>query len=218
MPFRSLVFFAALALLTGRGLAELKWDRPQQNFQRTPEDGEIEVRFAFRNAGAGPVTIKTLRPSCGCTTAHLEKKTFAPGETGEVVAHFVFGDRRGPHRKTIEVRTDEVPTEPLLLDLRVNIHDPLTIAPTLVFWKRGEPGVAKTVLLTADAAQQVRIKSVTSSNPRLPANLETIKAGEQYAVSVTPADTAQKESAEISVLTDFPADAPHTYVIHARVK
>ncbi len=218
MYFRSLALLVALLLTAGRGLAELKWDRPVQSFQRTPEDGEIEVRFAFRNAGAGPVTIKTLRPSCGCTTAYLEKKTFAPGEAGEVVAHFVFGDRRGPHRKTIEVRTDDAAAESVVLDLRVNIHDPLTIAPALVFWKRGEPGEAKTVQLTADTGQPVRIKSVVSSNPRVAAKLETIKAGQQYVVSVTPADTAQKESAEISLLTDFPADAPRTYVIHARVK
>ena len=218
MHFHALAFLAALLLLTGRGCAELQWDKPVQQFQRTPADGEIEVRFTFKNTGAAPVTIKTLRPSGGCTTAHLEKKTYAPGETGEVVAHFVFGDRKGPQRKTIEVRTDDAPTEPALLDLRVNIHDPLTIAPALVFWKRGEPAELKTVQLTADAGQQVRIKSVTSSNPRLPAKLVAIKAGEQYAVSVQPADTAQKESAEISVLTDFPADAPRTYILHARVK
>ena len=218
MHIRSLAILAALLLLTGRGFADIKWDRPVQQFQRTPADGEIEVRFTFKNAGATPVTIKTLRPSCGCTTAHLAKKTYAPGEAGEVVAHFVFGDRRGPHRKTIEVRTDDAPTEPVLLDLRVNIHDPLTVAPELVFWKRDEPAEPKTVQLTVDAGQPVRIKSVVSSNPRLPAKLVTIKPGEQYAVSVTPADTAQKESAEISVLTDFPADAPRTYILHARVK
>ena len=218
MHFRSLAFLAALLFLTDRGLAELKWDKPVQSFQRTPADGEIEVHFTFRNAGAAPVTIKTLRSSCGCTTAHLEKKTFAPGEAGEVVAHFVFGDRKGPHRKTIEVRTDDAPMEPVMLDLRVNIHDPLTIAPALVFWKRGEPGEAKTVQLTVDAEQHVRIKSVVSSNPRVAAKLETIKVGEQYAVSVTPVDTTQKESAEISVLTDFPADAPRIYILHARVK
>ena len=218
MHLRSLAFLAALLLLAGRGFAGLQWDKPVQQFQRTPADGEIEVRFTFRNTGAAPVTIKTLRSSCGCTTARLEKKTSAPGEAGEVVARFVFGDRKGPHRKTIEVRTDDAPTEPVLLDLRVNIHDPLTVAPALVFWKRGEPGEAKTVQLTADADQHVRIKSVTSSNPRLPAKLETIKVGEQYAVSVKPADTTQKESAEIRVLTDFPADAPRTYILHARVK
>jgi len=37
-------------------------------------------------------------------------------------------------------------------------------------------------------------------------------------VSVQPVDTTQKESAEISVQTDFPADAPRVYIIHARVK
>ncbi len=218
MSLRALAFLSALLLLTVRGSAELKWDRLVQQFQRTPADGEIEAHFAFRNVGAAPVTIKTLRSSCGCTTARLEKKTYAPGEAGEVVARFVFGDRQGPQRKTVEVRTDDAPTAPVLLDLRVMIHDPLTVAPALVFWKRGEPGAAKTVQITADAGQRVRIKSVVSSNPRLPAKLETIKAGEQYVVSVTPADTAQKESAEISVQTDFPADAPRTYTIHARVK
>jgi hypothetical protein len=100
----------------------------------------------------------------------------------------------------------------------VLIHDPLTIAPALVWWKRGEATEAKSVTLTADADQHVRIKSVTSSNPRLPAKLVTTKAGEQYTITIQPTDTAQKESAEISVLTDFPPDAPHTYVIQARVK
>ena len=218
MPFRFLAFLAALLLLTDRGFAELKWDKPVQQFQRSPADGEIEAHFTFRNVGAAAVTIRTLRSSCGCTTARLEKKTYAPGEAGEVVARFVFGARKGQQRKTIEVRMDDAPKEPALLDLRVHIHDPLTIAPALVFWKRGEPGEATSVQLTADAAQRVRIKSVTSSNPRLPARLETIKPGEQYVISVKPADTAQKESAEISVATDFPADAPRTYILHARVK
>ena len=76
-----------------------------------------------------------------------------------------------------------------------------------------------TLLLSGHGfGQHVRIKGVTSSNPRLPAKLETIKTGEQYVVSVQPSDTVQKESAEISVLTDFPADAPRTYILQARVK
>ena len=54
--------------------------------------------------------------------------------------------------------------------------------------------------------------------PRLTAKLENTKAGEPYTISVAPADTTQKESAEISVQTDFPADAPRAYTIHARIK
>lgn len=218
MSARTRAVVALLFLLTVPGWAQLRWDNPVQQFQRTPQDQGIEVDYAFRNAGTTAVTITSLRTSCGCTTPRLEKKTYAPGESGKVTASFVFGDRKGPQRKTIEVRTDEKGREPVVLELGVLIHDPLTIEPALVFWKRGDAGEAKTVQLTAEAGQPVRIKSVISSNPRLPAKLETIKAGASYVVSVKPGDTTQKETGEIFVLTDFPADAPRTYLLQVRVK
>lgn len=214
LPF----FLLPLLFAVTSAVAELKWDKPLQQFQRSPEDKEIAAHFTFRNAGSTPVTIKTLRSSCGCTTARMEKKTYAPGEQGEVVVIFVFGGRKDVHRKTVTVTTDDKMQEPTILDLRVDIREALTLTPALVYWKTGEPVAAKKVQLAAEPGQPVRIKSVTSSNPRLPATLETIKAGTAYAVSVKPADTAQKESAEITVQSDFPPDAPRTYIIHARIK
>ena len=67
------------------------------------------------------------------------------------MARFVFGDRKGPQRKTIEVRTDD------------------------------DSAAAKTIQLTAEAGQPVRIKRIIASNPRLAAKLETVKAGERLA-------------------------------------
>jgi hypothetical protein len=216
---RLLPFLAVLLSFAGaKAQAELKWDHPIQQFHRVPEDKEILAHYTFKNVGTTPITIKTLRSSCGCTTAHLDKKTYAPDESGEVIVRFVFGDRKGWYRKGVAVTTDEKSAEPQTLGLIIEIRDPVTLAPALVFWKTGEPVAAKSVQFNADPAQPVRIKSVTSSNPRVSAKLDTIKAGEQYAISVTPADTAQKESAEISVQTDFPPDAPRAYIIHARIK
>ena len=206
-----------LLLFTVPLRAEIKWEQPFQNFHRTPGDGHLETKYVFQNAGKAPVTISKVRTSCGCTSAKLGKNTFAPGEQGEISVRFTFGDRKGPHRKIITVISDDKP-EPTELSLQVWIHEPLTIAPALVFWKTGEANAAKSVQLSTEAGTPVRVKSVTSSNPRLAAKLETIKAGEQYAVSVTPADTTKKESAEITVETDFPADQPRSYTIHARIK
>ncbi|EDY22451.1 protein of unknown function DUF1573 [Chthoniobacter flavus Ellin428] len=208
----------SLSFLGARASAELKWDHPVQTFHRVPEDKEIDAHFPFKNVGATPVTIKTVRTSCGCTTAHLEKKTYAPGETGEVVLHFTFGDRKGAYRKSATVTIDDKAIEPYVIGLIIDIHDPVTMTPALVYWKKGDPTEARNVQFTVEAGQPVHIKSVTSSNPRLAAKLETTKAGEQYAISVTPTDTAQKESAEISIQTDFPSDAPRAYTIHARIK
>jgi hypothetical protein len=216
---RLLSLLLPFLLLSGARLqAQLKWDQPIQEFHRVPEDKEIWAHYAFHNTSAAPVTIKNLRSSCGCTTAHLDKKTYAPNESGEVLVHFIIGDRKGYYRKTVTVTTDDKTAEPEVLNLIITVHDPVTLMPALVYWRTGEPAAAKLVQFTAEPSAHVHVKSVTSSNPRLTATLQTTKAGEQYAISVTPADTTQKESAEISVQTDFPPDAPRAYTIHARIK
>jgi len=220
MRFSRLLFLLLLPLILtgGQVQAQLKWEHPIEEFHRVPDDKEIYAHYAFQNIGTTPVTIKSLRPSCGCTSVHLDKKTYAPGEFGDVTLHLVFGDRKGFYRKTVSVTTDDKPTEPVVLNMLITIHDPVTITPALVLWKTGQPAAAQSVQLSVDSTEHVHVKSVTSSNPRLLAKLEPGKPGEPYVITVQPADTNQKESAEISVQTDFPADSPHVYTIHARIK
>lgn len=214
---RAVLPICCFAIVAAPLRAGLVWEKSAQSFHRTPGDGHLETKFVFRNNGKAPVTIRKVRTSCGCTSAKLVKNTFDPGERGEITVRFTFGDRKGPHRKIIAVDTDEK-TDAAQLSLQVWIHEPLTIAPALVFWKTGDAIAAKTVQLNAESGTPVRVKGVASSNPRLAAKLETIKPGGQYVVSITPSDTSKKESAEITVETDFPADQPRSYTIHARIK
>ena len=201
---------------TTTAFAGLKWDRPVQEFHCVPEDGFVETKFTFTNPGPNPLRIRKIQSSCGCTTARLAKRDFAPGEAGELVAKFTFGGRRGPQRKTILVSTDDG-TE-VILDLRVWIHDPLPIKPALVFWKVGDPLEPKSVELTASEGQKIGITSVSSTNPAITASVETIAPGSKYRLQVRPSSTAQKESAQIKIVTDFPAAAPRTYIVHLRIK
>ncbi|HEX8296675.1 MAG TPA: DUF1573 domain-containing protein [Chthoniobacteraceae bacterium] len=209
-----LLFF--LVCLTSSAFAQLKWEKPWQEFDRTPEDGHLATKFSFKNTGPNIVKIKGVKSSCGCTSAALEKKVYAPGESGEILAKFTFGSRRGTHRKQIVVTTDQ--GERQELDFVVSIEQALTVTPALVFWKVGQPADAKLVQLTVTPGKTVRIKAVTSSNPRVIPTLQTLKAGEQYQIAVRPGDTMQKETAELTVQTDYPLDAPRSYTIHARVK
>jgi len=211
-------FLLLLFVLTVTAQAQLKWDKPVQKFDRSPEDREIEARYPFRNAGPTTITIKSLRSSCGCTTAKLEKKVYVPGESGEVTLNFRFGDRKGLYRKGVTVNTDDKTGEPTILNLVVHIHDPMTITPALVWWRRGEATEAKSVAIDAEAGESVRVTGVSSSNPRFTASLLTGQAGQKYSIAITPTDTAQKDTAEIKVQTDYPSDAPRAYTIHARIK
>ena len=218
MSFRPLPVLAAITLLRVSAHAQLQWDAPVQSFERTPEDGHVEARYAFKNAGPAQVTIKTLRSSCGCTTARLDRKTYAPGESGEVVLKFTFGARRGLQQKGVTVVTNPATPTPVVLGLRVNISEPVTLTPALVWWRVGDAAEAKTVQVAIAPGSSVRVKGVASSSPRIAARLQSAKPGEPYTISVTPSDTSVRETAEITVQTDFPADAPRTYTIHVRIK
>ena len=212
MLIRTLAFLAAASFAH----AELVWEKQVQEYHRVPDDGHVAAKFAFKNTGPDTVTIKRLKSSCGCTTARLSKNTYAPGESGEIEVKFTFGGRRGPQRKIISVTAED--KREWMLDLRVFIHEPLTLTPALVWWRVGEAPAAKNVKLTTSDGQKVTVKNVTSSNPRVTAKIETVSAGKEYVVSVKPTDTSAKEAAELTVTTDFPPDAPRSYRIFARVK
>jgi hypothetical protein len=215
---RRLILLGVGLMAAGPLRAELRWEKPIQEFHRTPQDKSVEAKFAFKNVGAAPVTIENIRTSCGCTSADPDKKTYAPGESGEIKAKFTFGGRIGGQRKLIRVFTSDRGNEPAVLDLRVFIEEPLKVNPALVFWRTGEAPSPKTVQITAAPDRPVRVKEVTTSGPAFKATLQTIKAGEEYAISIVPTGTAGKQVGVINIETDFPPDAPRIYKVHARVK
>jgi hypothetical protein len=205
-----------LTFLGAPGHAELRWSDPIQSIHSTPEDREVTARFAFRNAGPTPVTVRSIKTTCGCTTARLEKKTYAPGETGEIDVRFVFGGRKGLQRKLITVKTDDS-TEPAILDLRVLVEENVTVTPALVYWRLGEANTPKTVHVTANSTP-VSIKGVVSENNEWRAEVATIKPGEDYLVRIQPPATTAKSGTTIRIVTAVPNDEPRSYVVYGRVK
>ena len=162
----------------------------------------------------------TLSQDAQNLTRALKGDRKAVGNWGEVILQDVLeraGLVIGQHFELqLSGKTDDGQTQEL--NFVVDIREALSIAPALVFWKVGQPAQPRTVQLDAAPGATVRVKSVTSSNPRFAATLQTVKAGEQYVVSVKPADTAQKETAQLTVQTDYPPDSPRADTIHARIK
>ena len=181
-----------------------------------PEDKAVIAQFAFKNTGTEPVKIKRVVTSCGCTTAKLAKEMYAPGESGEIEVKFVFGSRRGPQRKLVTITSAD--KQVWRLDLRSWIHEPLTVSPALVYWKNGTAPEAKVVKLSAGLGQPINVKAVKSTNPRFKTSLAEVKPGQEYALTVTPADTSETTSAELIIETDTPQTNPRSYKVFARIK
>lgn len=196
--------------------ADLSWDKQVQEFHTVPEDKAVTAHFGFKNTGNEPVTIKRVVTSCGCTTAKLTKNTYAPGESGEIEVKFSFGGRRGAQRKLVSVTSAD--KQEWKLDLRCWIHEPLTMSPALVYWKSGTEPQPKVVKLSAAPGQPISVKSVKSSSPRFKTTLAEVKPGQEYALTVTPTDTAENTSAELTIETDTTQASPRSYKVFARIK
>jgi hypothetical protein len=65
-----------------------------------------EARFSFTNVTDHPVTITSVDGSCPCLRLLTDKKTYAPGETGELVLEFDSQDYLRAYSQTVVVRTD----------------------------------------------------------------------------------------------------------------
>jgi hypothetical protein len=59
------------------------------------------------NSGGDTLRIADVRPSCGCTTAPLDKKVLAAGDTGHVDVSIDMTNRSGPQHKTITITSND---------------------------------------------------------------------------------------------------------------
>src|SRR5215470_1757868 len=83
MPFVLVAALLPLSAATAR--ADLAFASPTVDAGEVRSGTPLKRTFTFVNSGSAAVEITDLRTSCGCVKPQLEKRTYAPGEGGEVV-------------------------------------------------------------------------------------------------------------------------------------
>jgi hypothetical protein len=209
-----LLFFLCLV---APAFAQLKWDQPQQVFTPKPGEKTVTARYRFTNIGASSVSILDVHPSCGCTTATLAKKEYAPGESGEIEAKLNFAGHVGHQEKWIYVTTNTVGEEPALLSLAVDIPPEVTIQPEFVMWRVGDPLEPKTMRVVIPDGIPTKLVAVQADNPTMQVRLREVQPGKEWEVKVTPTSTGEPVKAVVTIRSDYPAGNPASYSAYARV-
>ncbi|MES2572379.1 MAG: hypothetical protein V4710_20290, partial [Verrucomicrobiota bacterium] len=95
--------------------------------------------------------------------------------------------------------------------------DAVKVTPALVFWEKGEANKTKEIAIAASPGQTINAVKVTSSDPRIRANVETVREGQNYVIRVSPEST---ETAGFAVLNIEAALAGETMKLraHAQIK
>jgi len=213
-PMRTLLFL--LWAFAGSAFGQLAWENPEQTFNSKPQDASVVAKYRFTNNGKESIKIENVKTSCGCTTAALTKTDYAPGESGEIEAKFIFAGRTGRQEKAIMVTTSVAPKEPTILRLVVNIEEPVKIQPEVVFWRVGDQPDPKTIHIAVADDSPAKIASVESDNPAVKVQLKEVKPGKEYEVQVTPASLTQPGAATLLIRTD--GVNPQTKYAYVRIK
>jgi cytochrome c553 len=102
----------------------LIWDSETKATNIITGESEAHFTFNFTNVTSTNVTILSVRPSCGCTTAQLPPLPWvvAPGTNGQIGIKVNITAKSGTLSKTITVGTDK---DSEILSVKINI-DPST--------------------------------------------------------------------------------------------
>jgi hypothetical protein len=198
--------------------AQLAWKERNLEFQAAPGETNLVARFEFENTGTSPVTLRSVRSSCGCTAIVQDKRLYEPGEKGEITANFGFGQYVGLQKRSVLVQSDDRTEPAVTLSFRIRIPELLKITPPMVCWLKEDSPEPKTIHLKIGSEAPLHILGVQSSQAALTAQLKTVKKDEEYQIVVTPADMSKSVVAVLRIATDFPAEKPRTFIAYAMIK
>ena len=197
---------ALLACIAARSAsAELNWAQKTVEIQADARLPVQEAHFHFTNAGAGPVEIRNVESSCGCTTTALEKRAYKPGESGEIVARYTVGAHTGRQEKTLLVQTDDGHA-PTTLTLVVHIPEILRVTPATAAWTHNEAATPKHIALELKQDGAIDEISVESSSPRMAAKVVPVAKGRKYDLIVSPETTDRFLYARLTIHCRFGAE------------
>mgnify|MGYP003931629037 CR=1 FL=1 len=88
--------------------------------------------FRFTNVGNAALKIGEITKTCGCTPFSLEKREYAPGESGTLKVKYFSEELRGQTTKSLVMHSNDPARPEIKLAIKANImiqvdHDPKTL-------------------------------------------------------------------------------------------
>lgn len=162
-------------------LSPLTWDSMSHDFGNIPDTAPVTHVFKFTNKTDKRVTIQSANGSCGCTVPALQKKTYEPGESGEMTVTFNPQSRRGPQPKQITVTYAEPPgTPPTMLTITSNVQPLMVIEPLKMYLMDVDSRTGKsTEVLVSGRKADFVVQSVETVSPHL-----DVRVGEKREVQI----------------------------------
>lgn len=126
-------------------------DKTEHDFGKIDKTNKVTAIIKFRNEGKGVLEIKDVKTSCGCTSAKPEKRSYEPGEDGEVTVTFNPSRFQGPITKTVTIMTNDPEKPSYQCKIMAEIIVDIMVKPQVLFvqnLKRSETRTEKITIYT----------------------------------------------------------------------
>lgn len=132
------------------------------DFGNISDDVVKEAEFKFTNAGTGPLEITNTQGSCGCTVGTLDKRVYAPGETGSIKVTFNPAHKRDQQHTTVTVTTNDGTRPQTVLNIKSFVKPLVSVEPQFALLNqiaKGQTGSTKVTITSR--IPDLKILSVT---------------------------------------------------------
>ncbi|MEE8170543.1 MAG: DUF1573 domain-containing protein, partial [Phycisphaerae bacterium] len=186
------------------------FDTPAYNFAEVMSGADIYHEFWFTNPGVEPLTINSVRPSCGCTTAGSWDRRVAPGESGRIPIRLKTARFGGKIAKTVTVTTNVPGSDRITLRIEGEVWQPITVTPPRISFGRISPSEVnepktREVIITNNTDEPLEITGVDCNSKVYRADVQPVEPGKKFKCTVTalPPFPAGSMAAQIKLATNF---------------
>ena len=220
-----MIFLVSGALLFPAMIhAKLKFTQTSVLVKATNEDKTLHSKFDFINAGDEPVYVLSVASSCECTVPTLDKREYAPGESGEILVNYNIGINEGNQSQTITVITSETTENSYMLTfnaelprgLRGAIPSVEPVAPRQLFWSQ-KPYETKTVTVDLKTTQGSRFKVACDAGATFQIETETSAEKKEARIKITPVSTGGEMRGELTVSLETENGSNSNYKVSLRI-
>ncbi len=198
-----------LTCATAAARADLSFANLTFNVGEVRSGAALKRTFTFVNDGPAAVEITGLRSSCGCVRPRLDKRTYLPGERGEVTLEVQTlsqpaGPSAWPLRLVYRSGGEERETE---LSIKGSVIAEITVQPASLAIST-ERASSLTLTLTDHRTRPLTVTAVQSSSPYLTGTVKQTTTDEAGHRVVTMALSVSAEFAEgrhdemVAIITD----------------
>jgi hypothetical protein len=104
--------------------AAIQFKSEEFDFGTIKQGDVVEYSFVFTNTSKEPVSLTSVKPSCGCTVPEWPREALKPGESAKIDVKFNSAGKIGRQLKSVSVFTSADPDRPVVLRLKGEIVAP----------------------------------------------------------------------------------------------